>query len=37
VDLGFQNKKGDILGVGYDPLNKSIFLDYKVRLINIKK
>ncbi len=37
VDLGFQNKKGDILDIGYDPFNKSIFVDYKLRLINIKK
>jgi len=37
VDLGFQNKKGDILDVGYDPLNKTVFLEYKLRIINIKK
>lgn len=35
--LGFQNKKGDILDVSYDPLNKAVFLDYKLRIINIKK
>jgi len=37
VDLGFQNKKGDILDIGYDPLNKTVFLEYKLRIINIKK
>jgi len=37
LNLDIQNKKGDILGVGYDPFNTTIFLDYKVRILNIKK
>jgi hypothetical protein len=36
VDLGIQNKKGDIVTGGYDT-NKNIYLGYKVRLINIRK
>jgi len=36
VDLGVQNKKGDIVTGGYDT-NKNIYLGYKVRLINIRK
>lgn len=36
VDLGIQNKKGDIYTAGYDT-NKNIFIGYKLRLINIKK
>lgn len=35
-NLGIQNKKGDILSVGYDT-QKNISLKYSVRLINIKK
>jgi hypothetical protein len=37
IDLGIQNKKGDILFIGYDPFNKNYFVEYKLRLINIKK
>lgn len=36
VDLGIQNKRGDIYTAGYDT-NKNIFIGYKLRLINIKK
>ncbi len=35
-NLGIQNKKGDIISVGYDT-QKNISLKYSVRLINIKK
>jgi len=36
VDLGIQNKRGDIYIAGYDT-NNNIFIGYKLRLINIKK
>jgi hypothetical protein len=35
-NIGIQNKKGDIISVGYDT-QKNISLKYSVRLINIKK
>ena len=35
-DIGFQNKKGDIISGGYD-INNNIYLGYKYRLINIIK
>lgn len=37
IDVGFQNKKGDLLEAGYNPFDKTVFIGYKVRLINIKK
>jgi hypothetical protein len=36
IDLGIQNKKGDIYTAGFDT-NNNIFIGYKLRLINIKK
>lgn len=36
VDLGFQNKKGDILTAGYDN-NKNIYLGYHVKIFSLKK
>jgi len=36
VDLGIQNKKGDIYSLGFDT-NKNFFIGYKLRIINIKK
>lgn len=36
VDLGFQNKKGDIFTVGYD-LDQNIYLGYKKQLFKIRK
>jgi len=36
IDLGIQNKKGDIYTAGYDT-NNNVFIGYKLRLINIKK
>jgi hypothetical protein len=36
VDLGIQNRRGDIYSAGFDT-NKNIFIGYKLRLINIKK
>lgn len=36
VDLGFQNKKGDIFTAGYD-LNENIYLGYKKQLFKIRK
>ena len=35
-NLGFQNKKGAILEVGYD-INKNISIGYKYRILNIQK
>ena len=37
IDVKFQNKKGDLFGGSYDPINKVIFAEYNIRLINIKK
>lgn len=37
LDVKFQNKKGDLFGASYDPINQVIFMDYNIRLINIKK
>ena len=37
LDVKFQNKKGDLFGGSYDPINKVIFAEYNIRLINIKK
>jgi hypothetical protein len=37
VNLRFQNKKGDLFSASYDLLNKIIFAEYDVRIINIKK
>ena len=37
LDVKFQNKKGDLFGGSYDPMNKVIFAEYNIRLINIKK
>ena len=37
LDVKFQNKKGDLIGGSYDPINKVIFAEYNIRLINIKK
>jgi hypothetical protein len=37
VNVGIQNRKGNILGVGYDPFSQAVFVDYSIRLINIKK
>lgn len=37
LDIKFQNKKGDLFGGSYDPINKVIFAEYNIRLINIKK
>lgn len=37
VNLGLQNKKGDIFRVSYDPINKNYFLDYDLRILNIKR
>ena len=37
IDIGFQNKKGDILFIGYDPFNKVYFAEYNLRIFNIKK
>lgn len=37
LDVKFQNKKGDLFGGSYDPINKVIFAEYNFRLINIKK
>ncbi len=37
IDIKFQNKKGDLFGGSYDPINKVIFAEYNIRLINIKK
>jgi len=37
LDVKFQNKKGDLFGGSYDPINKVVFIDYNIRLINIKK
>ena len=31
------NKKGDLFGGSYEPINKVIFAEYNIRLINIKK
>ena len=36
-DLRFQNKKGDLIGTSYDPVNKNFFIDYNFRVFNIKK
>jgi hypothetical protein len=36
-DIKFQNKKGDLFGASYDPINNVIFAEYNIRLINIKK
>ena len=36
-DIKFQNKKGDLFGASYDPINQVIFAEYNIRLINIKK
>jgi len=36
IDLGIQNKKGDIYSLGFDT-NKNFFVGYKLRIINIKK
>ena len=36
VDLGIQNKKGDIFTGGYD-MNQNIYIGYKKRIFNIKK
>ena len=36
IDLGIQNKKGDIYTAGFDT-NNNIYIGYKLRLINIKK
>lgn len=37
VNLGIQNKKGDIFRGSYDPFNKNYFVDYDVRIFNYKK
>jgi len=37
LNLRFQNKKGNLISGGYDPVNKKIFAEYDFRLINIKK
>lgn len=37
LDVKFQNKKGDLIGGSYDPINKVIFAEYNIRIINIKK
>lgn len=37
LDVKFQNKKGDLFGGSYDPINKVVFAEYNIRLINIKK
>jgi hypothetical protein len=36
VNIGIQNKKGDILSVHYG-IDKSIGISYNLRIINIKK
>lgn len=36
-DLRFQNKKGDLIGASYDPVNKNFYIDYNFRVFNIKK
>ncbi len=36
VDIGIQNKKGDIFTGGYD-INQNIYIGYKKQLINIRK
>lgn len=37
LDLKFQNKKGDLIGGSYDPINKVIFTEYNFKILNIKK
>lgn len=37
IGLGFQNKKGDIFRGSYDPINKNVFVNYDLRILNIKK
>jgi len=37
VNLRFQNKKGDLWSGSYDPFNKAVFVDYDLRILNIKK
>ena len=37
LDVKFQNKKGDLIGGSYDPINKVIFAEYNFRILNIKK
>ena len=37
LNLRFQNKKGNLLSGGYDPINKIGFVGYDFRFINIKK
>jgi hypothetical protein len=37
LNLGVQNKKGDLFIIQYDPINKAGFVNYNKRLINITK
>jgi hypothetical protein len=37
LNLRLQNKKGDLFSASYDPINKVIFAEYDLRIINIKK
>lgn len=37
LNVRFQNKRGDLFSGSYDPINKVIFAEYDLRLINIKR
>lgn len=37
LNLRFQNKKGDLFSGSFDPQTKSIFIDYDLRILNIRK
>lgn len=37
LNLRFQNKRGDLISGSYDIFNKAVFLEYDVRILNIKK
>lgn len=37
LNLGYQNKKGNIIFAGYDPINKAITADYNIKIFDIKR
>lgn len=37
LNLRVQNKRGDLISASYNPVNKSVFAEYDLRIINIKK
>ena len=37
LNLGYQNKKGNLIFAGYDPINRTITADYNIKIFDIKR